>query len=117
MKVSVCVQGNWALALILAGFIALGTIYSVVTPIFEASDELWHYPFVAHLAGGGGLPVQDPAHQELWRQEGCQPPLYYAVGALATFWADTSDLPELLRRNPHADIGVVASGSSVNMVV
>ncbi len=43
-------------------FLALGTLYSVVTPIFEAGDEGWHYPFVQWLATGHGLPIQDPAN-------------------------------------------------------
>ena len=38
--------------LILAAYVVLGVIYSLVTPLFEASDEMWHYPFVKHLADG-----------------------------------------------------------------
>ncbi len=111
------VRQHWSIALILVGFIVLGTVYSVVTPLFEASDELWHYPFVKHLADGGGLPVQDPQIEQPWRQEGSQPPLYYALGALATFWIDTSDLAEVRWLNPHADIGVETADGNLNMVV
>jgi hypothetical protein len=106
-----------AIALILIGFIILGTVYSVVTPLFEASDELWHYPFVKHLANGRGLPVQDPRIEQPWRQEGSQPPLYYALGALATFWIDTSDLEEVRYLNPHADIGVETADGNLNMII
>jgi len=111
------IQQHWAIVLILIGFIVLGTVYSVVTPLFEASDELWHYPFVRHLADGGGLPVQDPRLEQPWRQEGSQPPLYYALGALATFWVDTSDFAEVRWLNPHADIGVETADGNLNMVV
>jgi len=111
------VRQHWAIALILTGFLVLGTVYSVVTPLFEASDELWHYPFVKHLADGGGLPVQDPRIEQPWRQEGSQPPLYYALGAIATFWIDTSDLTEVRWLNPHADIGVETADGNLNMVV
>jgi len=111
------VRQHRAIALVLIGFIVLGTVYSMVTPLFEASDELWHYPFVKHLADGGGLPVQDPRTKQPWRQEGSQPPLYYALGALATFWIDTSDLAELRWLNPHADIGVETADGNLNMVV
>ena len=111
------VRQHRAIALILIGFIVLGTVYSVVTPLFEASDELWHYPFVKHLADGGGLPVQDPSIEQPWRQEGSQPPLYYALGALVTFWIDTSDLAEVRWLNPHADIGVETADGNLNMVV
>jgi 4-amino-4-deoxy-L-arabinose transferase-like glycosyltransferase len=106
-----------AIILILTGFLVLGTVYSVVTPLFEASDELWHYPFVKHLAEGGGLPVQDPRVEQPWRQEGSQPPLYYALGALATFWIDTSDFAEVRWLNPHADIGVETADGNLNMIV
>jgi len=104
----------WAVVL---AFLILGLVYSVVTPLFEASDELWHYPFVQHLAEGGGLPVQDPAHPGPWRQEGSQPPLYYALAALVTRWVPASDLSQILVRNPHADIGIPRPDGNANMVI
>jgi hypothetical protein len=112
---------NWrahrGLAIILALFLILATIYSIVTPIFEAGDEIWHYPFVRHLATGNGLPIQDPNIETLWEQEGGQPPLYYAIAALATFWIDTRDLPERLWLNPHAKIGIPLAFGNKNMIV
>ena len=104
----------WALV---AVFLALGALYSVMTPLFEASDELWHYPFVQHLAQGGRLPVQDPAAPGPWRQEGSQPPLYYALAALITRPVPAGDLDQLLVRNPHADIGIPRPDGNANMVV
>ena len=104
-------------ALILVLFLLSGFLYSVVTPIFEASDELWHYPFVKRLADGDGLPVQHPDDVGPWRQEGSQPPLYYALGALLTKGIDTSDAEVVRRINPHADIGVITRDRNVNMVV
>ncbi|MHB0859242.1 MAG: glycosyltransferase family 39 protein, partial [Anaerolineae bacterium] len=104
-------------AMIMALFLALGVVYSVVTPVFEASDELHHYPVVKHLADGRGLPVQRPGEDSLWRQEGSQPPLYYAVAALATCWIDTDDLPDILRYNPHARVGIPLAPDNKNMVV
>ena len=64
------------IALVLALFVALGILYSVTTPLFEAPDEQWHFAFVQYVATGRGLPVQtvdQPTH--LARQEGSQPPL------------------------------------------
>ncbi len=107
-------RGIWVLVL---AFLILGTTYSVITPLFEASDEMWHYPFVQHLAGGGGLPVQDPANLGPWRQEGCQPPLYYGLAALVTRWVPSDDLPQLPQRNPHADIGLIRRDGNANMVI
>ena len=110
-------RGHRALVLILAAFAALAVTYSIVTPIFEAGDELWHYPFVQSLATGHGLPIQDPNVQTLWEQEGGQPPLYYAISALATFWIDTRDLTDRLWRNPEAKIGIPLDYGNKNMVV
>jgi 4-amino-4-deoxy-L-arabinose transferase-like glycosyltransferase len=106
-----------AIAIFLGLFIVLGVLYSLVTPLFEASDELWHYPFVKRLADGEGLPVQYPDQIGPWRQEGSQPPLYYALGAFITSWIDTDDMGQLRWINPHADIGIPTSDRNVNMVV
>lgn len=103
--------------LITAAFFALGVTYSVVNPLFEALDEVWHYPFVWQLARTGKLPVQDPANVQLWRQEGSQPPLYYALAALLTAPIPADDLPRLIYLNPHADLGLVTSDGNINMIV
>ena len=107
-----------ALYAIYAAYLVLASLYSVVTPIFEASDELWHYPMVKYLADNGlALPVQDAAVQTAWRQEGSQPPLYYLIAAVLTSGIDTSDLDTVRRINPHADIGLVRPDGNVNMIV
>jgi 4-amino-4-deoxy-L-arabinose transferase-like glycosyltransferase len=104
------------LYLICAAYVALATIYSLATPIFEASDELWHYPMVKYVADHSlGLPQPDP--QEAWRQQGGQPPLYYMLAAILTGGIDTSDMDTVRRQNPHADIGVVRPDGNANMIV
>lgn len=106
-----------AAVLILAAYLILATIYSLVTPPFEASDELWHYPMIQHLADNGlQLPRQDPAVPTAWRQEGSQPPLYYLLAAALTSWIDTSDVGYWRRINPHADIGVVRPDGNTNIL-
>ena len=114
-------QGLWhqhrGIILILLAHLFLGTLYSVTTPILEASDELWHFPFVKRLADGQGLPVQYPDQIGPWRQEGSQPPLYYALGALLIRWVDTSDMQAVRWINPHASIGLPTQDRNVNMVV
>jgi 4-amino-4-deoxy-L-arabinose transferase-like glycosyltransferase len=104
------------LLLIAALYSVLAVFYSLNTPLFEASDELWHYPMVQTIATTGQIPVQDPANTGLWRQEGSQPPLYYLLAAALTAGIDTSDLPFIRRQNPHADIGVVLPDRNVNMI-
>lgn len=111
------IKRHGGISLILAAFVALGVTYSVVTPIFEAPDEPWHYYFIKHLADGHGLPVQDPKNIGPWRQEGSQPPLYYALGALATFWIDADDIEELLWFNPQANPGQRTSLGNKNLFV
>lgn len=109
-----------AVASALAASFLLFNLYSLATPLFEASDELWHYPFVQHLAGGGGLPVQQAGQTDVdapWRQEGSQPPLYYAFTALAAAPFDDSSWRELHRLNPHADLGVPNRDGNINAVL
>jgi hypothetical protein len=93
--------------LVLAIFLVLGLVYSLVTPIMEALDEVWHFAVIHHISHQGQLPVQpsDPAETGLWRQQGSQPPLYYLTGALLTAWIDTTDFPGLVVYNPHASGG------------
>jgi 4-amino-4-deoxy-L-arabinose transferase-like glycosyltransferase len=103
---------------ILAAYLILATTYSIATPIFEASDELWHYPMVKYLADNGlQLPPQDPINIGPWRQEGSQPPLYYMLAAILTAGIDTSDMETVRRVNPHADIGIVRPDGNANMMV
>ncbi len=104
--------------LILAVYLLFALLYSFVTPLLEASDELWHYPMVEYIATNGfGLPMQQAGIETAWRQEGSQPPLYYMLAAALTFWIDTSDLPHIRYINPHADIGVVVPDRNANMTI
>jgi len=107
------------LVLILGLFILLGFSYALITPVFEASDELWHYPMIRHLADGNPLPVQvyDPAEAGPWKQEASQPPLYYYVGAALTFWIDTDDMEEIRWLNPHVDNGIITEDGNTNLAI
>ena len=92
--------------LIIAVFLLLAGIYSVVVPPFETPDEIWHFAFIQHVATGRGLPVSAPNTQALWRQQGVQAPGYYLAAAALTSWIDQSDFPQIYgRANPHAAIG------------
>lgn len=103
-------EHRW-LTLVLAAFITLATMYNVTTPLFEAPDEGDHYRYIKHLADGHGLPLLEPG--ENWvRHEGWQPPLYYILGALTTFWIDTDNARQLEWVNPHWDGG----GGGMNVV-
>ena len=107
------------LRLILLLFVLLGWSYALTTPVFEASDELWHYPLIKFLADGNPLPVQafDPDEAGPWKQQASQPPLYYWLAAATTFWIDTDDLPQVRWLNPHVDNGIITTDGNINMVV
>jgi hypothetical protein len=106
------------LALLVTGiFLLLALTYSVIVPLFETPDEVWHYSFVWHLARTGELPLQDPADVQLWRQEGSQPPLYYALAASLTAFIPSDDLPDLIYPNPHVDLGLVTPDGNINSIV
>ncbi len=106
-----------SLVLLLVTFIVLGSGYSLTTPIFEAPDEIEHYFYVWNIATGGGLPVQDPENVGPWGQEGGQPPLFYVLGALLTFRVDSRDALELIRRNPHANVGLPLAYGNKNVII
>ncbi|MCO6452404.1 MAG: glycosyltransferase family 39 protein [Caldilineales bacterium] len=97
-------------------YLALGIVYSFVTPIFEASDEIWHYPFVRELTENRRLPVQNLDEDLPWAQEGSQPPAYYVLGALLTGWLDSSDYDANAIANPFARAGVPGTTHNINLV-
>lgn len=105
-----------ALILILALQFGLGVLYAWVTPIFEASDELWHYAVVRELVVNRRLPVQDPAVIAPWAQEGSQPPLYYLLAAALTAGIDHSDAAAMTVRNPLAKVGIPLATDNKNLV-
>jgi 4-amino-4-deoxy-L-arabinose transferase-like glycosyltransferase len=108
---------RWWLTGLLAVYALIGLGFSLATPIFEASDERWHYPVIRHLADTGQLPVQDPTRQTDWHQEGSQPPLYYLLGAALTVGIDTSDYRDVHQPNPHAVVGEPLVIGNKNMMI
>lgn len=83
----------------LACFGALGVVYSVVVPLFEAPDELWHFSFIRVLATERALPVQPTEGKDMWLREAGQPPLYYLLMAPLVGVMDTADFPDYVRFN------------------
>ena len=70
----------------LAIFLLLAFAGSVINPLFEATDELRHYRYVQHIVQLRRLPVQG---EMPCQAQGHHPPLFYLLGAAATFWIDT----------------------------
>ena len=87
---------HWPLLLILIVYFAVGTLYAVLTPAWQAPDEPAHYNYVRQLADGE-LPVMEPGDYDQdflnevvfqaafapgydlaeMEYEDWQPPLYY----------------------------------------
>jgi hypothetical protein len=107
------VERRW----ILVAFVALSLIYAWATPVFEASDELWHFGLVDHIADTGGLPVQNPDVATAWEQEGSQPPLYYLIAAALVSPIDRSDIDSLRQPNLHAKAGIPGDSDNKNLVL
>ena len=83
-------QPHWIAATILLIRLALGVLYSVAIPIWEAPDEPGHYEYARYIAIRHTLPqAGDPDAEQI--QERMQPPLYYLLGALSVSWINISD--------------------------
>ncbi|MBI2861946.1 MAG: phospholipid carrier-dependent glycosyltransferase [Chloroflexi bacterium] len=88
---------------ILVLYLMLGFAYSLINPLWEATDEYEHFQYADYLRGNGfALPVQiagadgSPAVPMAHH-----PPLYYALSALVIGGIDTSNLPAVAQRNPY----------------
>ncbi|MEK7809315.1 MAG: glycosyltransferase family 39 protein [Chloroflexota bacterium] len=102
------------LVFLLIVYLTVAAAYAVATPPFEASDEVFHYPFVRNIALGRGLPVQRLDVKQPWEQVAFHPPAYYYIAAALTFWIDTSDFDSLRAPNPFARIGIPGTPQNVN---
>jgi 4-amino-4-deoxy-L-arabinose transferase-like glycosyltransferase len=109
---------RYSLLVIVAAFVALTSIYSLIVPLFEGPDEIWHYAFADHLANGGGLPVFDVTQPATFLRNGAHPPLYYAMIAALIAPIDRSDFPAEYRFNlASPKITPGASGTSPNLLI
>ncbi len=76
----------WPLVLLILARLAVGLLYSVVVPSWEAYDEDGHFAYARYLALYHHLlQPGDPEAEKVW--ENFQPPLYYLLVApsIATF--------------------------------
>lgn len=90
-----------AIMLIIAAYLGLALLYNVVTPLGEGPDEPGHAGYAFFLAREGRLPVQRGSAQESdVPGEGHQPPLAYALAALALLWLPPDQRSFDLPANP-----------------
>jgi hypothetical protein len=85
---------------IIVASLLLALAYSLITPFFEKTDELYHVAYMTHLADGKGFPAPADPHNPA-RQEATQPPLYYLIGAALILPLDTGDMAALTELNPY----------------
>ena len=107
---------HFPLALILALYLLTAAAYSVINPLFESPDEVWHYEYVRWLVEGQGLPRPEDVGRAPWHQEGSQPPLYYLSAAGLTALIPTDNAADAIRYNPHAAIGQPDAFGNKNMM-
>jgi 4-amino-4-deoxy-L-arabinose transferase-like glycosyltransferase len=108
---------NYLLFSVLVAFLGLGVLYSRVVPIFEKPDEYMHYFYIQHLLDERSLPIIGQGSEQLWEQEGTQPPLYYILAALVICPIDTSDARQLLWLNPQRNLGNPGDPGNKNVIV
>jgi 4-amino-4-deoxy-L-arabinose transferase-like glycosyltransferase len=88
---------RWTLSLIVGGYLILGLAYSLVNPVFESPDEALNYENIRFFIQERNLPVLQP--DEVSKAH--HPPLYYVLGALATFWVPNDHFDAIVaRENP-----------------
>lgn len=79
---------RWLLGLLLTAYLVLAVAYSLANPLYESTDELRHMRYVRHIVAHFDLPVQRPGQP---RAQSHHPPLYYAFGALASWWVPVEE--------------------------
>lgn len=77
-----------ALILLLGVYLVLAVSYSLANPVYESTDELRHFRYVRHLVVYHRLPVQ---RLDAPRAQSHHPPLYYALGALVSWWVPVAE--------------------------
>lgn len=112
------VLSRYQLFVVVAAFLALAALYSLVTPLGEGPDEPGHAAYVFFLAREGRLPLQRaaPLLSDV-PGEGHQPPLAYALAAPLVAWLPREERRFDLPGNPRftwaggAELNAVAHGS------
>jgi uncharacterized membrane protein len=90
----------------------MASLYSLSTPLWEAPDEPGHFAYAEHLRRTRSLPVQSRQAPSAAHQ----PPLYYALVALATLPASLDDPAGAFRLSPRF-MWAGQGGAEVNAAV
>ncbi len=106
-----------SLIFILAAFLLLGLVTSILNPLFESPDEDLHFQYVRWLRQGHGLPSAEAAADLPMRQLAAQPPLYYLLAHWLTLPIDLSNADRVIRPNPFANSDSLDSADNFNQFI
>lgn len=101
------IAANSAFAVVLAVYLAAAICQALLLPAFEGPDEQRHYAYARFLLANGALPprerpAMDYGHSYIVGQMSGNPPLYYAMAALAMApIQDADSVASFTRFNPY----------------
>lgn len=99
--------------LILAARLALGAVYSLSVPIWEADNEDGHFAYARYIARHGHLLTPgDPEAEQIFQK--FQPPLYYILTAGVLAFFDLGDTFQAPERNPFLSSGVAGANYALH---
>jgi hypothetical protein len=107
------------LYVLLLTYLVVAVLYGATIPIFETPDANGHYAYIHELTEGRGFPAHDtPSGERVTGYVAGHPPLYYLLGAAATFWvADDVDYADWAWRNPYHAMGNADAAANKNRLV
>src|SRR5437763_6235850 len=102
-------RASWALAMLLAAYLALATAHNIATPVGVSPDELGHAEYIHYVVAHHRPPIFGPKGLVY---EAHQPPLYYVLAAPVWAAAGSGTEPTTLRLTEwHQSAGIyVLSG-------
>jgi 4-amino-4-deoxy-L-arabinose transferase-like glycosyltransferase len=77
------------LGIIVAVFLLLAVLHSLIVPITQGEDELAHYRYISFISQTGRLPLDDVEREQAWYRSDW-PPLYHLLVGWVTAPIDTA---------------------------
>lgn len=80
---------RWGLILVLAAYLLLGGVFSLFVPLGQAPDEADQFELIRYMLERRKPPRTAQERLTAGGTKGDEPPLYYAILAVATGWVDS----------------------------
>ncbi|MCX6044139.1 MAG: hypothetical protein NT075_03445 [Chloroflexi bacterium] len=97
---------NFEVIILLAVFVVLAGLYSLMTPAFEGPDSGGHFRYIAYLQQTQHLPGLNGESAAFSHELVQQPPFYYAIAALASAGTISPEALDLDQVNPYYQRGL-----------